>query len=606
MKGSLRRTIFCYLSIASFAGAFCVAVAFWITGELYFRAYYRAAEARGVADIKDRLKLFDSFISLAEYEARIVGKKALIALGETFKTDRDIRGVEAGYLALRARDLGVSEIFLIDKNGIVVSTTMEADLGMNIFSIGPRMARDLARLFGTGEIADQRLSHSVRTGALGIYQYYSPPGSDILLEVSIRIRDLFQLSYPEHDYRSYSNMTMRLDPETEPGSVPLEVVDVVVKSGTNLWSVLNEGLKRNEFLDLCEKAGTARIARRLDGDTELVVLPLAQSRDGTDLPVAFRYAIIRVDHGPTIRFRIFALCAALSACVVAALASVGIAGRGFVHRLAGRLEGLEQAMRRIPSDDCCFEYRDQGCDEISSIAESAGSLVGRLNAEIVSGAERARQLTIALDEQLTLQREIHHRVKNNMQIILSLVGLQLGERNEAAVADALGAMRTRFYAMSLVLDRLYSRADVERLDLDDFFRDFSYYLGSTHKHDGAEIRLEADGGGLFLTADVAVPIGLIVGELVTNALRHAFVGRERGSVIVRALPSSAGFTLTVQDDGSGGSVETEREGVGLTVVRALAAQLGSAPETTIDGGRTVRIAVVGGVAAPPINAERTG
>jgi two-component sensor histidine kinase len=606
MKTSLRRAIYRYLAIASFAGAFCVAAAFWVTGELYFRVFYRAAEARGVVDIKERLRLFDSFVSLAEYEARIVGKKALMALGERFKSDHDIRAVETGQLALLARDLGVSEIFLIDKNGIVVSTTMEADLGLNLFSIGPRMARDLAGLFGTGEVADQRLSHSVNTGALGVYQYYSPPGSTILIEVSIRIRDLFRAAYPDHDYESYSNMAMRFDPETEPASVPLEIIDVVAKSGANLWSVFREGLKRNEYLDMCAKATAGRVSRRLDGDTELVVFPLAQDRAGTDLPVAYRYAILRVDHSPTMRFRIFAFCVALAACVVAALVSVGIAGRGFVHGLAGRLEGLEQAMRRIPSDDCCFEYRDQGGDEITSIAESAGSLVGRLNAEIVSGEERARELASALKEQLILQREIHHRVKNNMQIILSLVGLQLGERNEAAVAEALGAMRTRFYAMSLVLDRLYSRADVERLDLDDFFNDFVFYLGSSRTESSASIELRADGGGLYLSADVAVPIGLIVGELVTNALRHAFVGRERGSVTVEARPSREGFTLTVQDDGVGGTIEVAGEGVGLTVVRALAAQLGSAPETVIDGGRTVRIAVVGGVAAPPVSAEKTG
>ncbi|MCX6925502.1 MAG: PAS domain S-box protein, partial [Verrucomicrobia bacterium] len=167
-------------------------------------------------------------------------------------------------------------------------------------------------------------------------------------------------------------------------------------------------------------------------------------------------------------------------------------------------------------------------------------------------AEEALRASLA--EKTTLLKEVHHRVKNNLQIVSSLLNLQAGHVQDATVLELLTVTRSRVGAMALLHENLYQSENFARLNLPEYVESLCAQLlraaGPVH----ARVRLErhVDSETVALGLDQAVPCGLLLNELVTNALKHAFPGERSGCIRVtleRATPQTA--RLTVADDGVG-------------------------------------------------------
>ncbi len=188
-------------------------------------------------------------------------------------------------------------------------------------------------------------------------------------------------------------------------------------------------------------------------------------------------------------------------------------------------------------------------------------------------ADRQRQLA-ARNE--TLMREIHHRVKNNLQVILSLLSVQSENVRDPVALAIIAESESRIRSVSLVHEKLYRSDDLGAIDFAEYIDDLCVNLFHSFGHSASGVRLEVKVDGARLDVDSAVPCGLIVNELVSNALKHAFPDGRSGAVTVVMNTVGNRVELVVRDDGVGwpDALEIDNsKGLGLQLVSLLANQL---------------------------------
>ena len=192
---------------------------------------------------------------------------------------------------------------------------------------------------------------------------------------------------------------------------------------------------------------------------------------------------------------------------------------------------------------------------------------------------RAQQTALmqALAEKETLLKEVYHRVKNNLQVIQSLLSLQRRTVPEGPVRHAIDDTVQRVASMALVHEKLYRSEHLSVLSLPDYTQDLMRQLGDATGAGQRGIAMHADIFPIRLGIDSAIPYGLLLTELVSNCLKHAFRGREQGNVWVTLAQRDGGPELTVRDDGIGlplAQYQAQRGSMGLRLAQALAGQLG--------------------------------
>jgi PAS domain S-box-containing protein len=242
---------------------------------------------------------------------------------------------------------------------------------------------------------------------------------------------------------------------------------------------------------------------------------------------------------------------------------------------------LDQGVPRFGPDGE-FEGYIGSCIDVTALKQAQTAML-RFNAALEDRVRRrTAELDAALKEKMVLLREIHHRVKNNLQVISSLLNLQArhftgqGSPSLCAVQRALVDCQGRVRTIALVHEKLYQAADLSQVDFGSYLRALVDMFRST-AGSPTGVRVACDIEDLRLAVDQAIPCGLLVHELVTNALKHAFPPGRRGAVHVelrREPPRS--LRLVVRDDGVGlpASLDLERPpSLGLELVTTLARQL---------------------------------
>nr|WP_314433010.1 sensor histidine kinase [uncultured Brevundimonas sp.] len=181
------------------------------------------------------------------------------------------------------------------------------------------------------------------------------------------------------------------------------------------------------------------------------------------------------------------------------------------------------------------------------------------------------ELNASLAEKDALMREIHHRVKNNLQIISSLLSMQQRALTDAPAKAALGDTRQRISALALIYRTLYQSEDIRHADAKVFLTELVGQLVASEAGRGPMVASSVDADSLFVDPDKLAPLALWLVEAVTNAQKHAFAGRG-GELKVRFRVNGETSVLEVEDDGPGASAVAEA-GVGRTLMGAFAKQL---------------------------------
>ncbi|MFA5331769.1 MAG: PAS domain S-box protein [Methanoregula sp.] len=199
-----------------------------------------------------------------------------------------------------------------------------------------------------------------------------------------------------------------------------------------------------------------------------------------------------------------------------------------------------------------------------------------LRAEIELRTEAQNKIVSSLREKEMLLKEIHHRVKNNMQVISSLLFMQARAQNDEKVKAILKESQDRIKAIALVHEKLYQSTDLDRIDYTDYLQKITGHLFESYKVDQTVITLHLNSEKAVLHIDKAVPCSLIINEMISNSLKHAFPGGRKGVITIDFRKGTENYILTYSDDGIGipeGITFDRTESLGMQLINGLTKQI---------------------------------
>ena len=266
----------------------------------------------------------------------------------------------------------------------------------------------------------------------------------------------------------------------------------------------------------------------------------------------------------------------------------GARGATLSHVALEEMSRLPFGSRAVRRDGTAFPV-DLSVGAIDSAEGPLTAVAVRDTSERVSAESALRN---SLTEKELLLREIHHRVKNNLQIISSLLAMQSDGTSDATAQRLLETSMHRVRSMALIHERLYRSTSLARIDFGDYAHALTISLFRSYNITGA-VELVVEAEALELNIETAVPCGLILNELVSNALKHAFTDAPTGTLHVLLRREAPGrFSLTVRDTGPGLSPYIDPENtasLGMRLVALLTKQIRGTFTIEREGGAIIRV-----------------
>lgn len=237
---------------------------------------------------------------------------------------------------------------------------------------------------------------------------------------------------------------------------------------------------------------------------------------------------------------------------------------------SGRLQ-LDQ-LKRVPDEFLQF------ADVFNVMTEKINESFTKLNYEIQDRKKAQNKMQITLKEKEVLLKEINHRVKNNLQIILSLMGMQESRIQCENDRDIFEWCRQRISSMTFVHDMLYNSDDYSKIDLGDFINMFVRKILNSFLSSEFKFNLDVEGSPIFVDLPRAVPCALILNELIANSIKYVFLDSEKESINISLTKSNKGKIIFTYND-SGEVIPDDfnpdsNESLGLTIINGLVDQIG--------------------------------
>ncbi len=208
--------------------------------------------------------------------------------------------------------------------------------------------------------------------------------------------------------------------------------------------------------------------------------------------------------------------------------------------------------------------------------------------------EQNNVISKALAEKEILLKEIHHRVKNNLQVISSLLGLQSRKIKDKAALNAINEGRTRVQSMSLIHQNLYKENNLTGIEIKNYLEKLCNNLFATYNISNEQISLETNIEDIILDVDSIVPIGLILNELITNALKHAFPNNTPGTISIDISKNDEGLLMTVSDNGIGIKSDdpfNESDSFGYHLIKAFQRKLNADLDISGTNGTSISMLI---------------
>jgi two-component sensor histidine kinase/HAMP domain-containing protein len=200
-----------------------------------------------------------------------------------------------------------------------------------------------------------------------------------------------------------------------------------------------------------------------------------------------------------------------------------------------------------------------------------------LKQEVQVRKKAESKLIISLKEKEVLLKEIHHRVKNNLQVVSSLLYLQSKKTQHAQTLEMLNESQNRIKSMALIHEKLYQSKDIGRIDFSEYVESLISHLSRSYGSHLKMVKVNVEIKNVFLSIDKAIPCGLIINELVSNCMKYAFPDQRNGEIQIEMKAQDGRVNMGVYDNGIGFPKDLDvnkTETLGLQLVNALAAQLG--------------------------------
>lgn len=191
--------------------------------------------------------------------------------------------------------------------------------------------------------------------------------------------------------------------------------------------------------------------------------------------------------------------------------------------------------------------------------------------------QQKEQIQKSLTEKETLLREIHHRVKNNLQIISSLLNMQSEDIEDPKVLLSIQEGQSRVQAMSLIHQNLYQSETIDKVSIENYFKELTNYLSTMYLGNSSTIKVEIETANILFDFDTAIPLGLIVNELVSNAYKHAFSKQKEGVILIKITSENQlDYRLIVSNNGEPLPADFDihkSKSLGIKLVTILSKQL---------------------------------
>ncbi|APH59083.1 Sensory transduction protein kinase [Granulibacter bethesdensis] len=297
--------------------------------------------------------------------------------------------------------------------------------------------------------------------------------------------------------------------------------------------------------------------------------------EGRNHFAAYRVFISRVGE-----FLLLVLCGLLAVWIATDL-SVTRPLRRFTHRvMQWRTMDIEDVSKDLPLPS-----------ELRALSDT-------FDQAVIAVRQRENELTTVHKQQELLMMEIHHRVKNNLQIIASLLNLQSSRIRLPQAKAEFQSARDRVRALATLHRHLYTQGELQAINMRSFLNELCEQLFQAFGEvPGERINLHIEAPEVRMTSDQAVPLALIVTEVVSNAVKYAFPDQRKGSVLVRLTVENDDVCLVIQDDGVGlntAPVKVEadmRDGLGRQLIKGFSRQLGAALDVSAEGGTRYELRV---------------
>lgn len=212
--------------------------------------------------------------------------------------------------------------------------------------------------------------------------------------------------------------------------------------------------------------------------------------------------------------------------------------------------------------------------------------------DITEKKQAEQKINKSLEEKDVLLREIHHRVKNNLQIVSSLLSLQSRYIEPPELVEIFKDSQSRIKSMALIHEKLYQTGDLTRIDMAEYIHELVSGLFRSYNVNSELIKFRINSDNILLDINTSIPCGLIINELVTNSIKHAFLGKISGEVNIALNCENNNLMMMVQDNGIGFPEELELQKVktlGLQLVTSLTRQLEGSIELKRKNGTCFRI-----------------
>lgn len=214
---------------------------------------------------------------------------------------------------------------------------------------------------------------------------------------------------------------------------------------------------------------------------------------------------------------------------------------------SGRWDGEITAVRKdgttVPIWLTVALVKDDSCEPIAMLG---------IFRDITERKEAEERLRTALADQETLLRELYHRTKNNMQVIISLINLQTSDLEDPRAVQFFRDTQNRIRAMAILHEKLYHSGNLSHVNLKGYIEDLIRSLADSLQIDSARLKIGLTGADIALSIDVLIPTGLVLNELITNSVKHAFGGKKNGTIDINAVYNDqAEIEIRYKDDGPG-------------------------------------------------------
>jgi signal transduction histidine kinase len=557
---SLRSIMYGRIVVSMLLCGLVAAACVYAAAELLFTQVYASSRESSVSEAEGRLALFDLALARAESDSLASGRRALLALGGRYSTASRIASADRRTLSAEAKELGVSEIYLIDRSGVVAETSFAPDRGLDLLSLGESFAAFIKSQYGRGEIADQRLSQSSITGTINNYQYYSPKGSDFIIEVSTRLDDGVARSFPGFSYGDLVDLAFSSSGGTQ-GAKPLaRIIDLVSVQGISTWSLFQQKADQSKYAALVAAAERGEEATAYGRTTMTTVKPIKLAKGLADFGESSYFAVFELDLMPLIRFRLDALLSALASCGVAALISFIAMKRAFDLNVAARIERLRAGIARAADGRYDSLPADYGRDEIGAIGRSVDSMVKTIleKEERLRVAQRMETVGVMAGGLAHDFNNVLTGISGTVECIELLIGSGKADPDEILRMTSL-ATRTAKRGGELVrslLDISSARPPERRpTDLAAVAREAAE-LAVQGSRESVRVLVETPSGPLFAECD---------GQAILRAVLNLCINGVQAMTAMRPEGESRGGKLTVRAEARPGeaAIVVEDEGVGI-------------------------------------------